>query len=319
MRKQGLLLGNGLLRDNPRAKSWSELIGDLAFDLGEPPSGPIPLDLYFDLMLNKAQTQSNDLSKKARLDSKDQLASALKERDVESGLKRYIASFFNEQSAIPPRNRDAWNLLMSKKPQVLLTTNYDTRIEVALSIDDKRITFDSKLLETASYTGTVGKASENQWLCSIYHCHGSIDAPASICIGRKDYVRLLTQIERWNDDHMFKSPNTLDTWYERFLDTDISIIGLGLGFEELDLWDLIKIRHNHLLTSSNNEHNRITYFSPRLYGSSLSPVEQARNQALTALNVAVVEIGGRDYPECYERICGTAADMMIESSPAWRY
>ena len=98
-----------------------------------------------------------------------------------------------------------------------MTTNYDGRIEIALSVLDHRLEFDSESNEVATYCGAVRLEGGQEWNCSI-------------CIGCKEYARQLSLIEKQIASRGSQCSEDGDTWYDRFLDTDISIIGLGFDF-----------------------------------------------------------------------------------------
>ena len=73
------------------------------------------------------------------------------------------------------------------------------------------------------------------------------------------------------------------SWVDKFFTDDISIIGLGLNFQEIDLWWILDFRAREKYTGNKEINNKITYYCPISEDPSRIPV-------LKALGVVVKEI-----------------------------
>ena len=112
----------------------------------------------------------------------------------------------------------------------------------------------------------------------VWHIHGDINRPESIILGYDHYCK---QISRLNDSLYppfnynkrgnnrgkgnDKSYNKEITWANLFFTDDIYILGLGLGFEELDLWWLLDKWARY-----EDKKNKIVYLDADVFNSRIS-------------------------------------------------
>lgn len=135
-----------------------------------------------------------------------------------------------------------------------MTTNYDQVLETCLPPAHNCRIDDQKYL--LHRTGEVyGRP--------LYHIHGIAGRRRNntICIGYEHYMgyvqklrsRLIEDLGRHEVARhvaylMLGLDRASDTWEDLFFSSDIAIVGLGLGYEEADLWELITLRAAVLYT-----------------------------------------------------------------------
>lgn len=321
--RYGFVLGNGITRlpgiANRQAASisWDDLMDDLAFHLNTEINPTTPLPFEFDRLATKLLQDKPKYERLFRHDGYDDAFKQLiSQGDPLLGIKRYIAAKFNEKDFVPLSG--IFNSFMQKvgnaKPTVLLTTNYDCRIERQIDKEyqpGKLTSFDS----TESLSPTMSHGSSGV-VC--YHCHGTIEAPATICLGYGDYARIIASIENIYDRldaGYIKSDEEL--WPLRFVDTNLAIIGLTLDYSEIDLWHLLARRARYFALHPDRSENTILFIdaSPRSTRANDSKTLY-RKQNLRNLGVKVINVSGTDYETCYERAVGVVQD---EWTGCWLY
>jgi hypothetical protein len=269
-----VLFGNGINRLNSN-NSWEELLNELAKSMVEkPPLSMKPFPLYYEEII---------------------LTLKMAKKDEE----KLISYLFNK---IDNKMPDDLYKEFCQYFDVILTTNYDYNIERAISKSPlvkeniKTITKESKF-SLFRYDEIDGK--------KVWHIHGEINKPNSICLG---YERYGGNIERTrgfiiNGDHK-KGINPLKTrlplkkyesWIDYFFQNDIYIIGLGMGFEEIDLWWLLDYRAREINNSNKKITNKIYYYYPYIDTNfddktKMEKQEESIAQVLTSFGVIVKKI-----------------------------
>ena len=132
---------------------------------------------------------------------------------------------------------------------------------------------------------------------SIWNIHGNLKAPDSIMLGIIDYCNYVSEINQYiNEDHS----ESVNTWIDLFLKTNVYIIGFGLGYEEIDLWYVLT-RRKRLIRQNNNINNHIYYF------------DIEKNELLNTLDVEVVNVPYQDsYQISYEIMFGMLREKIGE-------
>lgn len=227
-----------------------------------------------------------------------------------------------------------------------MTTNYDLALERCFGMDPRPITERKFILHPTT---------PNDVAPSIYHVHGIVSRASTICIGYEHYMAYIQKLRSRLIRHgrnketaeqivflMLRLVPFSRTWEELFFTTNMSIVGLGLAFEETDLWELLVLRAAVLNTSDALRSiglpeevftNTITYYAVEVPDSPsrddekstdyvtqanrirelTSPVidnkywlpvpdEKAKERALKGLNVNVQVVHTVDYITGYEMI-----------------
>lgn len=188
---------------------------------------------------------------------------AIDKSKTSNGIKKDIAAYLTRMQKEAPNGweKTIHSPLLKCAPHTILTTNYDYFLERA-----------------ANPNFNAGSASTKEWLYSreryrdvpghrIYHIHGEISVPTSICLGFEHYVGSIQFIR---DDltrgtaekgttstgptsaskkiyHLHDVLAKLDDpiknrWYYHFFTDDIYILGFGLDAAEQDIWWLLNYR-----------------------------------------------------------------------------
>ena len=248
-RDTSLLVGNGLNQLNNHDRSWTDILKHLV-TVNIPAVGQaeatdfvddrtIPSPMKFEYLATHSGGSSIGANAFGKL--KDDIASLMVVGA--SGL------------SLPPDSIRA--LLTGRRVDNLLTTNYDLVLERCFSAPMRPVSETKYILLPTTYgAGEVP---------SIYHVHGiaGVGRNSTICLGYEHYMGYIQRLRSRliKDQRRRESakrivflllgivPPSL-TWEELFFTTDMYIVGLGLDFEEMDLWELLTLRAAVLKTSS---------------------------------------------------------------------
>lgn len=145
-------------------------------------------------------------------------------------------------------NNSIYQALALRRDTNFITTNYDFSLELAISPNFQIARAKSNsILEKLYNVNTYYAPATN---VKIWHIHGDAHRPQSIILGYDHYCKQIAKIDR-NLPPKYKGYNNSssqknsregklpETWATLFFTDDIYILGLGLGFAELDLWWLI--------------------------------------------------------------------------------
>ena len=143
---------------------------------------------------------------------------------------------------------------------------------------------------------------------SLWNNHGNTKCPQSILLGMNEYCKYVVAIEEYLQK---KDPNK-KSWVDLLTETNVHIVGLGLAFEEIDLWYLLT-RRMRRFKQDEPINNEIFFYQI----AEKDKYDNAVTQMLTAAGVEVVPIEIPDraekddwkkaYQEVYERISSGCA------------
>lgn len=289
-----LFVGNGINRCAKVVPGWDELfarainIDGFQLQHGLTPTLEYELNIQNALEMDKTKTSN--------------------------GIKKDIAAYLTRMQNEAP---DGWeekihSPLLQCAPYTIITTNYDYFLERAVNPNFN-----------------AGSASTKEWLYSreryrdvpghrIYHVHGEISVPTSICLGFEQYVGSIqfirdeltrgtaekgaTSADRTSAFkkmyHLHDVLAGLDTpiknrWYYHFFTDDVYILGFGLDPAEQDIWWLLNYRavlkrkYPGLIT------NTITYLETDSEFDN-APTKQLLEDVLIACRNKVSEENSRD-------------------------
>lgn len=239
-RPQILLIGNGLEYKSGQ-KSWGELLAHLtvadAISLTQEQRDSIPFPMLYQLLSTHAPVPSH-LSPQQIREEEQRLAAGV------GGLHHASNGFLD---ALPGLEADH-----------IMTTNYSYCLEKALF---PRLDFTKSSARTRKRLrlgDADGKKEINYKLHSCYlaksgsrqtglwHIHGECAVPKGIVLSYDRYGRLLQRIEEVcsRQHYSGKTEQILrkdyTSWPELFLYGDVYILGLGMEFNEFDLWWLLR-------------------------------------------------------------------------------
>ncbi len=317
-----LFLGNGLFRLKTecekrigcagRDKSWGDLLSEIAYLAQDASDSSLPAPVDYDRMLAIIEKNRHELEEYygLRPGLNDRWKQALREEDLEHGIKRYIADWFNERSYCAPEILDR---VLGLDFDYLLTSNYDLRIETHLE-SRKKLPHSPKLIN--SYGLLAGEKESGL----VGHVHGSISDIDSIVIGQSDYLKSSSAIDelinQW-DGSLFDAERV--EWPLLFLTTNVFVLGFGYGFDEVDLWHLLHLRAMWMSRHPEYERNHIRYYS--LYtsgGSSLRVSNPRQHRLFAAYDVEVIDVPvlQNNYEDAYIAAIDLFMDHVKKSSVA---
>ena len=242
---KALLLGNGINRLS-QGKSWESLLHDISKSLHvrlSNGSKSFPMlfeELCMKCFANKSATEDELISKVIKIAESVQ--------------------------------GNSFHGLFSSQYKFIMTTNYDYLIETSLGYNSsklpRRIHYETKynLFRCYALSGT-----------KLWHIHGETNLPNSICLGYERYGGTIQHLRsflekgiKWKnrekiiaiDERIMEENIIVESWADLFFVTDIDIVGLGLTFDEIDLWWLLDYRARRQIDTRLPFRNRIRYFCP---------------------------------------------------------
>lgn len=244
-----LLVGNGINRYARIVPGWDKLFANAVKVEG------------FQVKRSLSPTLEYELNTHTILD----IDNSKNASDIKRDIARYLTDI---QKKLPKDWKNTIHeKLMQVAPEIILTTNYDYFLEYAADPDFK-----------------PGKASTRETLYSkerfresgehrIYHIHGEIAVPSSICLGYGHYVGSIqyirseltkAAISKENHYHLYAvlkgyEKPVPNRWYYHFFTDDLYILGFGLDAAEQDIWWLLNYRAEQMRTHPDLITNKITY------------------------------------------------------------
>lgn len=258
--KTSLLIGNGFNRlGAPELSSWDELIKAplrerklIGVENGFVDIVNMSYPLKYEYIINYIQEKTKRYDCELYVETKKTILNELDKVLSKDGWSQ------NKEF------RELRDLLLRIEPSAVLTTNYDTLLEDVFysksgnykyrqTIVDKLNNAKSMdALAILSKTATLGKKGKK---VDFYHLHGIREVPESICLGYEHYTRILSllrdKVASWKGTPRIikylrsncAEPKTMINQYQsRFFDSDMYIVGLGLGEQEIDIWWLLCYR-----------------------------------------------------------------------------
>ena len=285
-----LLIGNGLNRSISNAISWEHVLSETAQELGLEMTelnsllGKQQPTFYFEHLMNQANEKIRLSSARRNIPKKESgNGTKIREDDDYLELKRLCCNIL--KNVVP--NVGKIHGQFSSLPGVrdIMTTNYDYRLEESLNEnfsynskdfaqkneDGARVSKNDKYSTSQKFSYTVGGKQ-------VWHIHGEIEYPRTVCLGFGHYIGTIKKLkdildinvlteylacncdvlktkerliasnpeEKKNSssfDSIGKDVETLHScWATKFFTDDIYIVGLGLDYCELDIWWVLQWR-----------------------------------------------------------------------------
>ena len=319
MNQKCLLVGNGLNRTLNAGMTWDSVLASASQHFGVRQLGDIPLPMEFEkLVADKLSVQLNP------------------SENMYEEFKKYIVSELAKMSLQADSVHHQLPLLKADK---IITTNYDYLVQQSLDPnfkDTRKYPSGQKYLETV--TSVINGTS-------MFHCHGILSTPQTLCLGYQHYAGILQRIRtrqhkktadlrkkkqsRKNNIETQLSEQ-MKTWDDIFYTDDIAMLGFGLADSEIDFWWLITHR-SYLYNANINDarmglQNQIDYYDivddipkelikdeQHRYSNQL--IQRKRHTLLRSLHVNVIPIklsdAGGHFSDAYSQ-----AIEMIDAN--WR-
>lgn len=195
---------------------------------------------------------------------------------------------------------ESYSQIMKTNAQNYLTTNYEHYLETEFNRTAKVIGKEES--ETIYSVRRKVEIENGKKPVSIWNIHGSIREPKSIMLGLDHYCGYIGKIDSYikgsysfgehskkkkiesienkllkNDSASFDN----SSWIEHFFKSNVYIVGLGMSYNETDLWWILnkRSRMKKEINTSGHIKNEIVFFGDKDIG---------RNNLLSSFGVEVV-------------------------------
>lgn len=285
-----LFLGNGINQLEGIAPSWNELLIAIAekYHVRAPQSLLMTLgyDMFEGRILERHMGENENIVKQEIL--------SLVSNAISKNGQNWFQTIHRKLSDLPI--------------QTILTTNYDYAIELSSECLFKpKGTTKERLYSQKRYQVVNGH--------TVYHIHGELRTPSSICLGYEQYAGCLQKMRNHLCDstgrkkgefHLANILRGIDSpekniWYYSFFQNDIYILGFGLDASEMDIWWILSYRAKLKRQMPELIKNRVVYFdTDNLITDDEKRLNYQRTQLLEAFHVENVRCYGEDFWQRYE-------------------
>lgn len=171
-----------------------------------------------------------------------------------------------------------------------ITTNYELFLPQKFSAEIKQ--FETPLVYRCRSLIT-DKSHKTFW-----NIHGDTENPKDIILGLSDYCQYVAEIDKYLNR---SKQGDLQSWIDLFFNTDVHILGLAMGYEEIDLWNVLTARKRKRRKNADECQNNIYY-----YAIQDESFDSGKKELLKALDVNVVDVefdwSDNAYKKAYYRI-----------------
>ena len=313
---QSILYGNGINRLTKGMPSWDKLIEDL-FKVELEGTAPNPLNYEALLMKKHYRQQPQALlgcdGQPILINDGNSLnvLGDLTEKVLQKRIAKKLSGFHTNQ---------IYDSISKLPVSHILTTNYDNSLFKSIGGEKAIVSYDNsekKYSIRRKYVIDNPSGGRQQY----WPIHGTIDSPSSIMLGFDHYCGSLVKIESFvkgNDDYHGVRLESINkrlkngitnpiSWVDLFFTSNVHIIGLGLGYEEIDLWWVLNKRKRIKKAEPSLIKNKIYYYPVGALGCGLKRV-------FSSFDVVVVPVDSKliseaEYMPRYE----TQVDAMIRN------
>jgi len=229
--KNSLFIGNGLNRSILSNIAWDDLLQNIAEEYGVSHNPQITFPLEFESIANQILKRTSLPSPEIYLELKQRIIAQIEKAILPKDAPHY--SFTNLQI------------------NCIFTSNYDYLLENSLDPEFDYI----KYQDPANAGNNRYNLKTNRKIAgkTIYHVHGELKRPRTICLGYEHYAGTLqnmrTELNTESKENglliraaLLDKDKSTNTWAEKLFTDNIDIIGFGLAQCEIDLWWLITYR-----------------------------------------------------------------------------
>ena len=194
--------------------------------------------------------------------------------NTEENLKRELSLELqkNEPSSF-------YQKLAESKAEHFITTNYELFLNNTFVNNDYHIK-SSVTSDSCLYRHVILEKEYKK--VSIWNIHGDINNSNSIMLGLSDYCKYVAEIDNFLNSEI---KNEKTCWVNLLFNTNVHIIGFGMAYEEIDIWNVLTTRMRLKRKNQNLCTNKIVYYAIRDCSFDFG-----KNHLLEALGVDVVEV-----------------------------
>jgi len=288
-----IFFGNGVNLLGKEGKSWDNVLRQISQRQVLPPIGNNTLKYEY-IVLPKERNTEVHYGFEITINGKPEPPELI---DTEEFIKEELAKELSRNKA-----SCFYNKLADLKADNYITTNYESFLNVPL----KELGYTVKQTEGIIHILKPHYTffNNNHRIC-FWNIHGNVELEHTIMLGLCDYSKYVIEIDKIMRAIEKDNPNVDESlWPLVMLNTDVHILGFGLGYEETDLWYFLTSR-KRLIRKNKMQRNRIVY-----YAIMDNSYDMGKVKLLEALDVDVVNIDfdwsekayERAYNDIYERI-----------------
>lgn len=268
-----ILYGNGvnLLGGG---KSWEQVLKDISEKPSLPPIQSNTLKYEYIILPQKEiedaflmtedgfyLTTKDDKFLTVNINTEEEL-----KRELSLELKKNVPSSFYQK-------------LAESKAEHFITTNYELFLDNTFVNNGYHIK-SSVTSDSCLYRHVILEKEDKK--VSIWNIHGDINNSSSIMLGLSDYCKYVAEIDNYLNAEI-KNENSC--WINLLFNTNVHIIGFGMAYEEIDLWNVLTTRMRLKRKNQNLCTNKIVY-----YAIKDCSFDFGKNHLLEAMGVDVVEV-----------------------------
>ena len=186
-----------------------------------------------------------------------------------------------------------YNKLAELEADNYITTNYESFLNFPLKELSYSVKESEGIIHILKPHYTFLK---NNHRILFWNIHGNVELEETIMLGLYDYSKYVIEIDKIMR-FMEKNNSDVDeySWPFVMLNTDVHILGFGLGYEETDLWYFLTCR-KRLIRKNKTQRNRIVY-----YAIMDNSYDMGKVKLLEALDVDVVNVEFDWSEKAYEK------------------
>jgi hypothetical protein len=138
----------------------------------------------------------------------------------------------------------------------------------------------------------------------VWNIHGDINNEKSIMLGLSDYCKYVAEIDRYLN---LEEDKKGQSWIDLLFNTDVHIVGLGMAYEEIDLWNVLTTRMRMKRKDENSCKNKIYY-----YAIQDELFDTGKKKLLEAMGVEVVDISFDWSDEAYKKAYNDIYEILLK-------
>ena len=261
--KQSILYGNGVNLLTKDMLSWDKLINSIS---KSKIINKVPNTLKYEaVLLEKFKSENWETNKNMPPESEDiKKGSKESESDLKKKLGEYMKTF---------GSNFAYGIISKMPFDHFMTTNYDKALFNEFEKGSYEPLDRSEKIYSIrrNYRINTSKESETKY----WPIHGDCERPRSIMLGYDHYCGSIGKIGTFIkggypnenkkpmpsiEERLKEEEYTLNSWIDLFFISDIHIIGLGLDYDEIDLWWILNRRKRIMSDMPGKVNNKIYYY-----------------------------------------------------------
>lgn len=217
--------------------------------------------------------------------------------NTEDNLKRNLCNELKEG-----KPSSFYNMMAELSVNHYITTNYELFLNNTF-IENGFVLKTTNDLESRLYKHEEFESTNRS--VSVWNIHGDINNEKSIMLGLSDYCKYVAEIDKYLNN---KDEIKCLSWINLLLNTNVHIVGLGMAYEEIDLWNVLTTRMRMKRKDGIACNNHIYY-----YAIQDESFDTGKKKLLEAMGVEVIDIAfdwsddayKKAYDDIYKKLSNT--------------